>query len=1306
MADFKSSTLRKILAGSLAVLMLTSSYAALPMLSSGELASITVNAADTTFTVGSLQYTILSDTQENEVSVYNVVKDDEGNYPTSVTVPATVENEGTTYTVTTIGSNAFSSAPSYYTLGKPDFKPESIVLPDTLKTIKSNAFRFTTVPSLVVPASVTSIEGTVFGDAKTSVIEIKGDLTFLGTSAFSSSEVTEVIFDGSVPKIDQNTFHSCKQLKSIVIPEGCTSIEYNAFKYCTALKSVVMPSTMRFIYNRTSAPDRAFEGCDNLLVTENGGVYAGNALIRTDDNTLPENGVLTIKEGTVVIAQGALSSSKIKEVVFPASYTALSHAPFGSLTMDRLVIPSTLIPEGSTTYDRANLYGLSGVNELVVQSAIEELKPYSISFYQGKRLVLPETLKTIDGLAMYGVRSDFVQFPASLKTIGSSDNSSSRNTFRSLSLPAGLESIGTYFYNYKESNNQVVTDSIVMPLSLYNAKPEIDDNAFSDTQNTPLFITGTGTIDNNTEYYTSKKLGNKYLFIQEGINTAALDNANIGYAVFRKNDTNKTIEIISVANGADICSFKDQNDFAFDKDYYTISYVNEAAYTYEIVDDSYVRINKYNNAIAGETVNVPSTLGGKPVQAIGTSAFLQNPAADIVLPATVTAIGDSAFKQCTAITAFTAPSELTSIGTEAFSGCTALASVTFNDALKVINESAFSGCTALTDVSWNQINNAALTDIGCFAFNGCSGLTYLNIPSSLTSAGAILGTSSLPSGFLNLVIYDNMADVASKSKAYSHWTPNTGTYETYTEYQPVHSSASPKAIVVLKSDVQGAVLGAKPFGDYSGFYMIEEGVALSEDFKKNNNYFYVTKDDQNKTLKMDLTKPHGHSVSSINTDTSPDCVIIDETVYRIEHTFYKADTISSTCTVKGCEEHYEDEFGKAYYYEDEQYTAMNPIDVAQITLPLDYSVHNFDSTTGECVDCHKKFSNNIGAITGNSLNLDATIGLNFYVTFDTDFYGENSSTWTDDETGTEYKECFMRFTFDNGKIIEQPLSYATSIGSTDGSIQYKFQCPVDAKNMQTGIKAELCYGDGTPTGVEQQYSVASYCNYILSEPENWGETLVALADAMINYGSYAQQYFGVDTDKTYTPGAALKTYLDGIKAEYTEDYGYEPEAYFGSPFLTAQEKMAYVTPKNLPVEYTDTENVKFVGANLSLTSETVLRLYFEIADTTGFYYKENGSYASYTEFGKAGKYYYIEVPLSPKNVLDTSTYLIYTDADGDNMATVSYSVTTYIDQVISRPETATRTPALKSLMKALYVYSSAAQRYFVEFNPEPIYVYP
>ena len=136
---------------------------------------------------------------------------------------------------------------------------------------------------------------------------------------------------------------------------------------------------------------------------------------------------------------------------------------------------------------------------------------------------------------------------------------------------------------------------------------------------------------------------------------------------------------------------------------------------------------------AGGAVTAPSTLGGRVLTSIGSTAFLYSTAlTSMTIPSAVTTIGSNAFVGCTSLTATTIPSTVTSIGASAFSGCTVLASVTLPPSLTSIADATFQNCRGLTSVTIPS----AVTSIGISAFSGCTGLTTASIPSSVTSIGA------------------------------------------------------------------------------------------------------------------------------------------------------------------------------------------------------------------------------------------------------------------------------------------------------------------------------------------------------------------------------------------------------------------------------------------------------------------------------------------------------------------------------------------------------------------------------------------
>ena len=115
----------------------------------------------------------------------------------------------------------------------------------------------------------------------------------------------------------------------------------------------------------------------------------------------------------------------------------------------------------------------------------------------------------------------------------------------------------------------------------------------------------------------------------------------------------------------------------------------------------------------------------------------------IIIPNSVTSIGDYSFSGCSSLNSVTIPNSVISIGDYSFSGCSSLNSVTIPNNVISIGDYSFFGCSSLTSVTIPK----SVTNIADYAFSSCSSLTSVTIPNSITTIGnyAFSSCSSLTS---------------------------------------------------------------------------------------------------------------------------------------------------------------------------------------------------------------------------------------------------------------------------------------------------------------------------------------------------------------------------------------------------------------------------------------------------------------------------------------------------------------------------------------------------------------------------------
>ena len=129
-------------------------------------------------------------------------------YSGNIVIPQTVEYEGNVYTVTSIGSSAFSGC--------------------------------TGLISVEIPLSVTSLGNSVFsGCTGLTSVEIPLSVTSLGNSVFyGCTRLTSVEIPSSVMTIGSSAFDGCRNLTSLTIGSNVNSISSQAFANCQELLDV------------------------------------------------------------------------------------------------------------------------------------------------------------------------------------------------------------------------------------------------------------------------------------------------------------------------------------------------------------------------------------------------------------------------------------------------------------------------------------------------------------------------------------------------------------------------------------------------------------------------------------------------------------------------------------------------------------------------------------------------------------------------------------------------------------------------------------------------------------------------------------------------------------------------------------------------------------------------------------------------------------------------------------------------------------------------------------------------------------
>lgn len=311
--------------------------------------SVLTGMAQTTFTVGDLNYRVNND----GVSV-TVTGHVDGYYAQGeLTIPESVNFEGNDYAVTIIGEDAF-----YYCYELTG----DLIIPNSVISIESNAFNGCDGFSgtLTIGSSVDYIGEHAFDfcTSLTGNLTIPNSVTSIGDFAFFScrSFTGDLIIPNSVTYIGEGAFLSCRGFDgTLTIGNSVSFIGALAFNSCSGLKGILnIPSSVGFLYG-SSFGLCAFDG---ITVDPENSMYDSredcNAIIITSAHELITGCKNTVIPNTVIaIGDNAFKSiSELISINIPYSVVSIGENAFAfcyDLVGD-LTIPNSVFSIGSYAF--------------------------------------------------------------------------------------------------------------------------------------------------------------------------------------------------------------------------------------------------------------------------------------------------------------------------------------------------------------------------------------------------------------------------------------------------------------------------------------------------------------------------------------------------------------------------------------------------------------------------------------------------------------------------------------------------------------------------------------------------------------------------------------------------------------------------------------------------------------------------------------------------------------------------------------------------------------------------------------------
>ena len=316
---------------------------------------------------------------------------DNNTYSGSVSVPETVTNNGTEYSVTKIGEYAFQGS-AVTSVSMPECitsigqyacnecgSLETVVLPTNLDDFSGWCiFRnCRNLKNIAIPENVTEIpNGTFINCSSLAAITIPQGVGEIGSNAFyGCSSLTSIEIPEGVKYLYEQVFNGCTALESVKLPQNLLQIGKNCFYNCGALSDISLPSSIEII------GEGAFYNCENLA----------SPTLPTSLRTLVKSAFQYCRNITTIVLPDGVASipescfdgcSSLESVTIPEGVTTIGEKAFFGCNLNALTLPSTITSIGGGAF--INNYNLQSIicnavtpptlGENAIGSSVKEIK--------------------------------------------------------------------------------------------------------------------------------------------------------------------------------------------------------------------------------------------------------------------------------------------------------------------------------------------------------------------------------------------------------------------------------------------------------------------------------------------------------------------------------------------------------------------------------------------------------------------------------------------------------------------------------------------------------------------------------------------------------------------------------------------------------------------------------------------------------------------------------------------------------------------------------------------------------------------